>query len=144
MKRRKSEKVKAIERHSCLQQKSPLRAGQPTLRNARTLTQNVNRASAESSETDESENDEYDSDTIGSGGEYDSSDVILAFIRMMPILGQTPNAQGELYLGDRKFTSLSFDLCFSNQLSQCSIGVVNIVLCSIGVVNIVFTVSTMT
>ena len=65
-------------------------------------------------------------------------------MRMMPKLGQTPNAQGELYLGDRKFTSLSFDLCFSNQLSQCSIGVVNIVLCSIGVVNIVFTVSTMT
>ena len=80
MKRRKSEKVKAIVRHSCLQQKSPLRAGQPTLRNARTLTQNVNRPSAESSETDESENGEYDSDTIGSGGEEDSSDVILAFI----------------------------------------------------------------
>ena len=102
MKRSKSEKVKAIVRHSCLQQKSPLRAGQPTLRNARTLTQNVNRASAESSETDESENGEYDSDTIGSGGEEDSSGVILAFIssheedQKMPILGQTPNAQGEL------------------------------------------------
>ena len=120
MKRRKSEKVKAIVRHSCLQQKSPLRAGQPTLRNARTLTQNVNRASAESSERDESENGEYDSDTVGSGGEEDSSDVILAFIRSheedqkMPILGQTPIALGELYLGDRKFTSLPFDLRFSN------------------------------
>ena len=44
LKSRKSEKVKAIARHSCLQQKSLLRAGQPTLRNARTLTQNDNRA----------------------------------------------------------------------------------------------------
>ena len=34
-----SEKVKVFVRHSCLQQKSPLRAGQPTLRNARTLAQ---------------------------------------------------------------------------------------------------------
>ena len=57
--------MKAIVRHSCLQQKSPLRAGQPTLRNAR---------------TDESDNDEYDSDAIDSRGEDDSSDVILAFI----------------------------------------------------------------
>ena len=52
---------------------------QPTLRNARTLTQNDNRASADSSQTDESDNDEYDSDAIDSGGD-DSSDVILAFI----------------------------------------------------------------
>jgi len=80
LKSSKSEKVKAIVRHSCLQQKSPLRAGQPSLRNARTLTQNDNRASADSSETDESDNDEYDSDAIDSGGEDDSSDVILAFI----------------------------------------------------------------
>ena len=63
-----------------MQQKRPLKAGQPTLRNARTLTQNDNRASAHSSETDESGNDEYDSDAIDSGGEYDSGDVILAFI----------------------------------------------------------------
>ena len=44
LKSRKSEKIKAIVRHLCLQQKSLLRAGQPTLRNARTLTQNDNRA----------------------------------------------------------------------------------------------------
>ena len=37
----------------CLQRKSPLRAGQPTLRNARTLTQNDNRAGADNSETEE-------------------------------------------------------------------------------------------
>ena len=51
-------KVKAIVRHY-LQQKSPLRAGQPTLRNARTLTQNDNRASADSNETDEIVNDDF-------------------------------------------------------------------------------------
>ena len=55
LKSSKSEKVKAIVRHSCLQQKSPLRAGQPTVRNARTLTQNDNRESADSSERDESD-----------------------------------------------------------------------------------------
>ena len=44
--------VKVIVRHF-LQQTSPLRAGQPTRRNSRTLTQNENRASAESRETDE-------------------------------------------------------------------------------------------
>ena len=48
---------------------------QPTLRNARTLTQNDNRASADSRETNES----HDSDAIDSGGgEDDLSDVILA------------------------------------------------------------------
>ena len=79
LKTRKSEKVKAIVRHSCLQQKSPPRVDQPTPRNARTLTQNDNRAIADSSETDESDN-EYEGDAIDSGGEYDSSDVVLAFI----------------------------------------------------------------
>ena len=62
-----------------MQQKSPLRAGQPTLRNARTLTQNDKMASVDSSKTDESDNDEYDGNTIDSGGADDSSDVILAF-----------------------------------------------------------------
>ena len=81
LKSSKSEKVKAIVGHSCLQQKSPLRVGQPTLRNARTLTQNDNRASADSSETDERDNDEYDSDAIDPGGEDDASDVVLAFIQ---------------------------------------------------------------
>ena len=76
----KSNRVRAIERRSCLQQKSPLSASQPTRRNARTLTQNDNRASTESSETDESGNDEYDRDTTNPGEEDDSSDVILAFI----------------------------------------------------------------
>ena len=79
LKSSKSEKVYAIVRHSCLQQRSTLRAGQPTLRSARILTQNDNRASADSSETDESDNDEYDSDAIDYGGEDDSIDVILAF-----------------------------------------------------------------
>jgi len=74
-----TEKHRAIVRHSWLQ-RSTLRDGQATLRNARTLKQNDNRASAESSETDESDNDEYDSDAIDSGGEDDSSDVIVAFI----------------------------------------------------------------
>ena len=63
-----------------MQQKSPLRASQPTPRNARTLTQNDNRASPESSETDESANDEYDRDITNPGEDDDSSDVILAFI----------------------------------------------------------------
>jgi len=52
-----------------LQWKSPLKAGQPTLRNDRTLTQDDNRASADSSETGESDNEEYDSETIDSIGE---------------------------------------------------------------------------
>ena len=38
LKSSKSEKAKAIDRRSCLEQKIPLTAGQPTLRNARTLT----------------------------------------------------------------------------------------------------------
>ena len=80
MKSSKSDKVKTIERRSCLQQKSPLTAGQPTLRNVRKLAQNDNRASADSIETDESGNEEYDSDTIDPGEEHDSSDIILAFI----------------------------------------------------------------
>ena len=66
----KSEKVKAIVRQSCLQQKSPLRAGKATLRNARTLTENDNRASVVSSETDESDNDEYDSDASSAKGKH--------------------------------------------------------------------------
>ena len=78
LKSNKSEKVKVIVRH-CLQQTSPLIAGQLTLRNARTLAQNDNRAIADSSETDERENDKYDSDAIDSEGD-DSSDVILALI----------------------------------------------------------------
>ena len=83
LKSSKSEKVKGIiVRHSCLQQFSRLGAGQPTLRNARTLTQNDNRASPDSSKTDESDNDEYDSNALDSGGADRSSDVILAFINL--------------------------------------------------------------
>ena len=98
MKSSKSEKIKAIVRHSWLQQKSTLRAGQPTLRKARTLAQNDNRASADSSETDESDNDEYDSDAIDSGVEDDSSDVFLDSsiqMRKMAARGQIQHAQGE-------------------------------------------------
>ena len=80
LKSSKSDKVKTIERCSCLQQKSRLTAGQPTLRNVRTLAQNDNRASADSVETDESGNEEYDSDPTDPGEEDDSSDMILAFI----------------------------------------------------------------
>jgi len=65
----KSEEVKAIVRHSCLQQKNPFRAGQPTLRNARTLTPNDIRACSDSCETDGSDNYEYDSAAIDFGGE---------------------------------------------------------------------------
>ena len=79
-----TEKHRAIVRHSWLQ-RSTLRDGQPTLRNARTLTQNDN------SETDESDNDEYDSDAIDSGGEDDSSDVIVAFINFEDA-NERPNA----------------------------------------------------
>ena len=61
--------MKAIVRHLCLQQKSPLNAGQPPLRNARILTQNDKRASTDSSEMDESDNDEYDSNAVDSEGE---------------------------------------------------------------------------
>ena len=80
LKRSKSGKGKAILRHSCLQQKSLVIAGQPTLRNASTLTQNGNRASADSSETDESDKNEYENDAIDSEAEYESCDVVLAFI----------------------------------------------------------------
>ena len=44
------------------------------------MTQNDNRASADSIETDESGNEEYDRDTTDPGKEHDSSDVILPFI----------------------------------------------------------------
>ena len=80
MKSSKSDKLKTIERRSCLQQKSPLTTGQPTLKNVRILAQNDNRASTDSVETDESGNEEYDSDTIDPGEELDSSDITLAFI----------------------------------------------------------------
>ena len=70
LKSSKSDKVKTTERRSCLQQKSLLTAGQPTLRNARTLAQNDNRASADSIETDESGNEEHDRDTYP-GEEHD-------------------------------------------------------------------------
>ena len=68
LKNSKNDKVKIIVRH-CLQQTSPLRAGKTTLRNKRVLTQNDNRASADISETDESDNDEYDSDNAIDYGE---------------------------------------------------------------------------
>ena len=80
LKRSKSGKGKAILRHSCLQQKSPVIAGQPTLRNASTLIRNGNRASADSSETGESDKNEYENDTIDSEAEDESCDVVLAFI----------------------------------------------------------------
>ena len=32
--------------------------------------------------------------------------------KKMPMRGQVPHVQGELWLGDPKLTSLSFDLCF--------------------------------
>ena len=74
LKRSKSGKGKAILRHSCLQQKSPVIAGQPTLRNASTFIQNGNRASADSSETGESDKNEYENDTIDSEAEDESCD----------------------------------------------------------------------
>ena len=113
-------KVEAIVRHSCLQQRSALRAGQPTLKNARTLTQSDNRASAESSETDESDNDEDDSDAIDSGGEDDSSDVILAFINSdEEDADERPNAtrSGRAITRRSEIDFLSFDLVFKQQLS---------------------------
>ena len=63
-----------------MQQKSPLRAGKPTLRNARILTQNENRVSTDSSETGERGNDEYDRHTTYPGEEEDSTDVILQIL----------------------------------------------------------------
>ena len=61
-------------------QRSPLGTGQASLRNARTLIQNDNRANTDSRQTDKSDSDKYDSDAIDSGGEGDPRDVILAFI----------------------------------------------------------------
>ena len=80
LRRSESEKVEAIVRQSYFQQKSPLRAGQEALRNARTLTQNDNRASRLTAVKRWEWKDEYDSYAIDSGGEDDSSDVILEFI----------------------------------------------------------------
>ena len=98
LKSSKSEKVKAILRHSCLQQKSPLRAGQPTLRYARTLTQNDNWTSAGSSETDESDNDSMTVMPLTLGEKMTQVMSILhSSIQMskMPVIGQMPHAQGE-------------------------------------------------
>lgn len=71
-------------------------SGQPTLRNARTLTKNDNRASADSSETDKSDNDEYDSDAIDSGGKMTQvMSLIFAFINSdsdMEDASDRPNA----------------------------------------------------
>ena len=128
MKCSKREKAKAIERRSCLQQKSPLRDGQPTQRNARTLTQNYNRASADSSETDERDSDEYDrrdvtderdSDAIDSGGEEDSSDVILAFINSDQEQGRSQDFSkgGSHCVKVRVFTRLS--LCPRYRQATC-------------------------
>ena len=105
----KSQKVKTIVRNSCLQQKSPLRASQPTMRNVRTLTQN------------KPDNDEYDSDAIDSewgGGVGRRLNQVILFLysstqmRKMPTIGQMPHAQDEPWQGYRKLTSLSFNLCF--------------------------------
>ena len=71
LKSSKSEKVKVIVRHSCLQQKSPLRAGQPTLRNARTLTLGEKMTQVTS---------------------FLHSSIQM---RKMPMRGQMPHAQGE-------------------------------------------------
>ena len=49
------------------------------LRNVKTLTQNDNRASADCSETDENDNDEYDGHAIDSRGEDDFSRIIIFF-----------------------------------------------------------------
>ena len=92
LKSSKSDIVKTIQRCSCLQQKSPLTAGQPTLRNVRTLAQNDNRASADSVETDENENEQYDSDTIDPGEEHDSFLHSSIQMRKMPMIGQMPHA----------------------------------------------------
>ena len=106
----KSNRVRAIERRSCLQQKSPLRASQPTPRNARTLTQIDNRASPASSETGESGNDEYDRDTTNPGEDDDSSDVILAFINSdEDDVDDRPNATRSVRIITRRS---EIDLCF--------------------------------
>ena len=125
LKSSKSEKIKAIVRHSCLQQNDPVRAGQPTLRKVRTLTQNDNRASADSNETDESDNDEYDSDAIDSGGEDDSSDVILAFVNSdEEEANEKPNAtrSGRTITKRSEIDFLSCDRFFFKTTALCSIG----------------------
>ena len=72
------------------------------MRNARTLTQDDNRATADSNETGESDIEEYDSDAIDSvaGGGEKMSHVIsflrsLIQMRKMAMIGQMPHAQGE-------------------------------------------------
>ena len=90
-------KVKAIVRH-CSQQKSPLTAGQPTQRNARTLTENDNRESTDSCEMDESDN-EYDNDAIDLGKVVTLMTSFLHSliqIRKTPMRGQIKHAQGEI------------------------------------------------
>jgi len=95
LKSSKSEKVKEIVRHSCLQQKSPLRAGQPKLRNARTLTQNEARASANNSQQ-------------SAGGEDDSFLHPSIQIRKMPMGGQTPHAPAGRAITRRTELDFSF------------------------------------
>ena len=101
LKSSKCEKVKAIVTRSYLQQKSPLRAGQPTLRHARTLTQNDNRVSADSSETDESDKRMKVMSmtvmplTLGEMTQVTSFLHSPIKMRKMPMRGQMPHAQGE-------------------------------------------------
>ena len=57
-------------------------------------TQNDNRASADSSEPDESDNNEYDSVAIDSGGYY-SSDIILALTNERPNVTRSGRAVSE-------------------------------------------------
>ena len=109
------------------------------MRNARTLTENDNRASADSSETDERDNDEYESDATDAGGKGDSSNVILAFTNSdEEDTNHRPKATSSGRAVTRRseiLTSLSFDLYFliNKQLSAL-----------IGFVNIFFIVNTIT
>ena len=93
-------------------QKSPLRAGQPTLRNASTLTENDNRASVDNSETDGSESMKVMPLALGQKTQVISWIHQFNLMRKMPVRGQMQHAQGEPQLGDPKLACLSFDLSF--------------------------------
>ena len=74
-----------LPRHSM---KSPQRAGQPKLRNASTLTENDNRASADNSETDESESMKVMPLTLGQKTQVISWIHQFNSMRKMPVIRQ--------------------------------------------------------
>ena len=80
MKSSKSQKVKTIVRNSCLQQKSPLRASQPTMRSVRTLTRNQITTEQALSAVKQMNLTVMPLTLSGGGQKVESGDLILVFI----------------------------------------------------------------